>query len=172
VQVTRVPAHAPPLQVSAVVQELPSLQGAVLLAWAQVPAPLQASSVQTLPSLLQGVAAAVKQLSAVSLQAFWHSAPPAQGSPVWLQVPPPQVSAPLQYRPSSQDPVLLVWAQVPAPSQRSFVQTLLSLAQAVAPELKQLSAASLHELLHSAPPAQGSPAWLQVPLPQVSAPLQ
>src|SRR5204862_398289 len=55
------PTHAPPLQVSTVVQALLSLHGALLLVCAQVPAPLQTSSVQTLPSLEQPVAAAVKQ---------------------------------------------------------------------------------------------------------------
>ena len=166
------PVHEPPGRCRTVVQALPSLQGAVLAVWAQVPAPLQTSSVQTLPSVLQAVAAAVKQLSAASLQELLHSAPPAQGSPAWLQVPPPQVSAPLQKRPSSQGAVLLVWAQVPVPLQASSVQTLPSVVQAVAAATKQLSAASLQELLHSAPPAQGSPAWPQVPPPQVSAPLQ
>src|SRR5207249_6664940 len=39
--------------------------------------------------------------------------------------------------------------------------------------LKQLRAVSLHWLLHSAPPAQGSPAWMvQAPALHLSAPLQ
>ena len=145
----------------------------MLLVWAQVPVPLQASSVQTLLSVAQAVAAAAKQLSAVSLQELLQSAPPAQGSPAWPQVPAPQVSAPLQKTPSSQGAVLLVWAQAPAPLQKSSVQTLLSVAQAVAVELKQLSAASLQELLHAAPAVQGSPTCVvQAPAVQLSAPLQ
>src|SRR5689334_17238063 len=136
------PTHAPPLHLSTVVQALPSLQGAVLLVCAQAPAPLQTSSVQTLPSLLQAVAAAAKQFFAPSLPALLHSAPPAQGSPPWLQVPPAQTSAPLQNRPSSQGAALLVWAQAPAPLQASSVQTLLSLLQAVAAAAKQFFAPS------------------------------
>src|SRR5262245_28310140 len=45
--------HAPPLQVSAPLQNSPSLQGAVLLVWTHAPAALQWSSVHGLPSLVQ-----------------------------------------------------------------------------------------------------------------------
>ena len=45
------PLHDPPLQVSLVVQALPSVHGALLLAYAQPVAGLQASSVQGLPSV-------------------------------------------------------------------------------------------------------------------------
>src|SRR2546428_10823874 len=69
------PTHTPPAQVSAVVQALPSVQGAVFDVFTQPVAGLQASSVQTLPSL---------QLSA---------APPTQ-------TPPAQVSAVVQAFPS------------------------------------------------------------------------
>src|SRR5262249_59951702 len=37
---------------------------------------------------------------------------------------------------------------------------------------KQLWAPSLHVLAHSGPPAHGSPAWVQAPPLQTSAPLQ
>jgi hypothetical protein len=70
-------------------------------------------------------------LSADSLQVLLHSGRPLQGSPECdEQVPPEQVSAPLQYRPSSQDAVLLGWVQVPEPLQTSLVQTLPSSVQA------------------------------------------
>src|SRR5881397_2603241 len=44
------PTQTPPLHVSFVVQELPSLQGRALFAWAQPVAGLQESFVQPLPS--------------------------------------------------------------------------------------------------------------------------
>jgi len=69
---------------------------------AHAPAPSHTSSVQTLPSLVQGVAAAVWQLSAASLQLLSHSGPPAHGSPLCVQTPALQLSAPLQKSPSSQ----------------------------------------------------------------------
>src|SRR5439155_44720 len=59
---------------------------------AHAPAPSQTSSVQTLPSLVQGVAAAVWQLSAASLQLLSHSGPPAHGSPLCVQTPALQLS--------------------------------------------------------------------------------
>src|SRR5439155_604420 len=77
------PTQAPPLQVSPVVQALPSLQGLVLLVCVQPVAGLQPSVVQTLPS---------SQLGAV---------PPTQ-------VPPLQVSPVVQAFPSLQGLVLLV----------------------------------------------------------------
>jgi hypothetical protein len=157
-QVTALPAQAPPLQVSPVVQALPSSQVAALLTCAQVPAPLHRSLVQTLLSLVQAVVAAAKQFAAASLHELAHSAPPAQGSPAWPQAPPLQVSTPLQKRPSSQGAVLFVCWQVPVPLQVSSVQALLSLVQALAAALKQFFAVSLHELLQATPPAQGSPA--------------
>src|SRR2546428_11251442 len=48
------PTHVPPLQVSFVVQALPSLHGAVLFVWVQPVAGLQLSVVQTFPSLQFG----------------------------------------------------------------------------------------------------------------------
>ena len=50
------PTHAPPEQVSGVVQALPSLQEAVLFEWVQPVAGLQLSSVQTFPSSQLGAA--------------------------------------------------------------------------------------------------------------------
>src|SRR5262249_51270588 len=108
-------------------------QGAVLAVCAQVPAPSQWSSVQTLPSLVQLVVAGSKQLSAASLQVCAHSGPPAQGSPVWLLQPPApsQVSAPSQKRPSVHvvPAVEFGCVQLPVPSHTSSVHWLLSLAQ-------------------------------------------
>jgi len=132
------PAHGsplcvqvPPLQVSVPLQKNPSSQEAVFGVCAQVPEPLQASSVQTLSSLVQAVPAAVWQVAAASLQVLLHSAPPAHGSPLCVQVPPLQVSVPLQKNPSSQDAVFDVCAQVPEPLHTSSVQTLPSLLQPV-----------------------------------------
>jgi hypothetical protein len=95
------PAQAPPLQVSAVVQASPSLQGAVLLVFRQPVAGLQESLVQTFPS---------SQLAAGPL----------------LQAPPLQASPTVQASPSSQGAVLLALTQPVAGSQESSVQVLLS----------------------------------------------
>ena len=129
---------------------------------------------QPLPSSAHAVPDGAKQLSVVSLHTAAHSVPPAQGSPAWtLQLPPPQVSAPLQKRPSLQDAVLFGCPQEPDPLHWSFVQPLPSSVQVVPDGAKQSSAVSLHTAAHSAPPAQGSPAWTpQVPPLHVSAPLQ
>src|SRR5262249_2034337 len=94
--------HEPPLHVSAPSQKRPAAHGAVLFGWAQLPAPLHWSLVPPLPSSVHAVPDGAKQLSAASLQVDAHSAPPAHGSPVCaLQLPPLQVSAPLQNKPSS-----------------------------------------------------------------------
>jgi hypothetical protein len=61
-----------------------------------VPEPLQRSSVQTLPSLVQATPAGVAQESAGSLQVSLQMAPLAQGSPGCVQVPPAHTSTPLQ----------------------------------------------------------------------------
>src|SRR5207247_5537644 len=91
------PMQLPPLHLSFVVQALPSLQDTELAGWVQAPELLHLSSVQTFPSSEQSVPAGEKQLRALSLQWVLQSAPPAHGSPGWtLQVPPEQVSAPLQ----------------------------------------------------------------------------
>src|SRR5206468_488404 len=117
----------PPPQVSAPLQNSPSVQGAVLFGWAQVPAPLHWSLVQPLPSSVHATPTGAKQLSAASLHVDAHSAPPAHGSPACTpQLPPPQVSAPLQNTPSSQGAVLFGWAQVPEPLHWSLVQPLPS----------------------------------------------
>jgi glyoxylate utilization-related uncharacterized protein len=102
------PAQAPPAQVSPVVQAFPSLHDAALLAWVQPVAGLQASLVQTLPSLQFG------------------AGPPTQ-------VPPAQVSLVVQALPSLHDAVLLVWVHPVAGLQASSVQPLLSLQLGAAP---------------------------------------
>src|SRR6185295_19274231 len=76
-------AQLPPLHVSAPLQKVPSLQGALLFAWMQEPLPLQWSSVQTLPSLVHAAVAGRKQFCGPSLQRLAHSPPPAHGSPPW-----------------------------------------------------------------------------------------
>jgi hypothetical protein len=103
------------------------VQGAVLFT-PQLPEPLQTSSVQTFPSAVHGVSSASKQLSALSLQESAHSGPPEQGLPPWIeQVPPPHVSAPLQYRLSLHGAELFGCVHTsPLPSQTSFVQPFAS----------------------------------------------
>jgi glyoxylate utilization-related uncharacterized protein len=96
------PRHDPPEQVSAVVQALPSLHGAVLLTWTQPLDGLQVSSVQPLPSL---------QLS---------GGPPAHD-------PPEQVSAVVHALPSLHGAVLFVCTQPLDGLQLSSVQPLPSL---------------------------------------------
>src|SRR5439155_11159840 len=93
--------QTPPLQVSVPLQKRLSLQEAVLFGCVQAPAPLHTSSVQTLPSLVQAVPAAVWQLWADSLYVLLHSRPLAHGSPLCVHVPALQVSVPLQKTPSS-----------------------------------------------------------------------
>src|SRR6266849_1382115 len=95
------PTHAPPAQVSLVVQAFPSLQGLVLLMCTQPVAGLHESSVQTLLSLQLG------------------AGPPTH-------VPPAQVSFVVQAFPSSQEAVLLVCVHPLAGSHASSVQTLSS----------------------------------------------
>src|SRR5439155_1380496 len=129
-QMIGVPAHTSLLQTSPVVHGFRSSHGAVVFGCVQVPSPSHWASVQTSPSAVHG-------------------------SPLCAQVPPLQVSVPLQKRPSSQDAVFGVCAQVPAPLQVSSVQTLPSLVQAVPAAVWQLLAASLHVSLHSGPSAHG-----------------
>src|SRR5439155_1087463 len=135
------PVQAPPLQVSLVVQALPSLQGAVLLTWTQPVEGLQVSSVQTLPSSQEGAGPPTQrpplQVSLVVHVLPVGDAPPTNGRPL-------QVSLVVQALPSLQGSVLLPWRQPVVGSQLSSVQRLLSL---------QLSAG---------PPAQRP--WLQVSL--------
>src|SRR6266702_212182 len=132
----------------------------------QAPWPLLAMGsqvlvVQTMPSSQVGSATTV-----------WH-------------MPPTQASSPLQNWPSSQTigvpahtsllqtspvvhgfrsshvAVLLGCAHLPSPSHWSSVQTSPSLVQAVPAPVWQLWADSLHVLLHSGPPAHGSPLCVQ-----------
>src|SRR3989338_8879481 len=100
------PAQDPSEQASSHVSALPSSQEAVLLVWVQAPE-LQASSVQAL-------------LSSHS-ESWEHS-----GQVLPAQAPSEQTSLHVPELPSSQEPVLLVFWQVP-PAQLSFVQELLSL---------------------------------------------
>ena len=95
------PRQAPPEQVSAVVQALASLHGAVLFAWTQPVAGLHESSVQTFPSSQFG------------------AGPPRQA-------PPEQVSAVVQALASSQGAVLFAWTQPVAGLHASSVQTFPS----------------------------------------------
>ena len=91
------PVQVPPLQVSLVVQALPSLQGAVLLTWTQPVEGLQVSSVQTLPSSQEG------------------AGPPTHRPPL-------QASFVVQRLPSLQGAALLVCTQPVAWLQPSSVQ--------------------------------------------------
>jgi hypothetical protein len=87
------------------------------------------------------------------------------------------VPVPLQFSATSQTPVAArhsvpafpagCW-QLPDPSHWSSVHGLPSLEHDVPARLKQLSAASLQVLVHSAPPEHGSPVPLQTPFWQVS----
>src|SRR5207244_163850 len=95
------PTHRPPLQVSLVVQALPSLHGSVLLAWTQPVVGLQLSSVEGLPSSQVG------------------AGPPTH-------CPPLQVSLVVQALPSVQGSVLLPWRQPVVGLQLSSVHRLLS----------------------------------------------
>jgi len=171
-QTIGVPAHTSSLQTSPVVQGFRSSHGAVLFGCVQAPSPSHWSSVQTSPSSVHSVSAAVWQSCAASLQVLSHSAPPVHGSPLCVQAPPLQVSVPLQKRPSLHGAVFFGCVHAPAPLHTSSVQTLPSLVQAVPAPAWQSWAASLHELLHSAPPVHGSPLCVQVPPLQVSVPLQ
>ena len=95
------PRHAPPEQVSPVVQASPSSQDAALSACTQPVAGSQESSVQTLPSSQSG------------------GGPPRQ-------MPPEHVSPAVQGSPSSQGAALLVFTQPVTGSQESSVQMFLS----------------------------------------------
>ena len=115
----------PPPQVSAPLQYRPSLQEAELLGCVHQLL-THRSSVHGFPS--SGQLQVVSHESVFSL----HDAPPGQGSPAWmLQLPPPHVSAPLQYRPSLQEAELLGCVHDPLPLHTSLVHSLPSLLQAV-----------------------------------------
>jgi hypothetical protein len=84
--------------------ELPMEQEPDLAMLVQLPPLPQASMVQTFPSSQSESAAHPTQRSVTSLQLV----EPPQGSPAWLaQLPPEQVSPPLQKTPSSQRRLLL-----------------------------------------------------------------
>ena len=126
------PTHPPPLQVSFVVHGLPSLQGALLLVWLQVPdGAEQSSSVHGLPSS----------------QFF--------GTP-GRQLPPLHVSPTVQPLPSLHGPLLLVWTQPPATagSQLSSVQTFPS-SQFFAPLPTQLPPLQTSVVVQGLPSSHG-----------------
>jgi hypothetical protein len=126
-QLRVVPPQEPPAQWSFSVQASLSSQGAEFGTWPQAPLPLQTSSVQGLLSVAQGVFAAVKQSIAVSLQLLLHCGPPVHGLPACTtQLPPLQVSAPLQNTPSLHGSVLAGWVHEPLPLHLSSVQPLPS----------------------------------------------
>src|SRR5438105_3084059 len=107
----------------------------MLLVWAQVPKPLQRSSVQTFESVEQGV-------MLLAWASAGHAGAPLQmhGSPrCELHVPALHVSAPLQNKPSLHGPALAEWAHVPLPLQRSSVQTFESDEQEVTALAKPLA---------------------------------
>src|SRR5207247_249010 len=165
--------HMPSLHVSVPSQKTPSSQEAVFGVCAQVPEPLQASSVQTLPSVVQAVPAAVWQSLAASSHVLSHSGPPAHGSPLCVHMPSLHVSGASQKTPSSPGPVFGTCGQTRrGPLQASSVQTLPSVVQAVPAAVWQSLAASSHVLSHSGPPAHGSPLCVHMPSLHVSGPLQ
>jgi hypothetical protein len=122
----------PPEHVSVPLQNRPSVHATVLFGCVQVPNPLHTSSVHTLLSLVHVAPLSARQLSTDSLQMFWHTAPPVHGSPLWIeQLLPPQVSLPLQNRPSLHGDEFALCRHVPDALQMSVVHTLLSLAHGV-----------------------------------------
>ena len=163
------PAHAPPLQVSDVVQALLSLQGAVFSAWTHPVIGSHESSVQILSSSQLGAlppthtplaqVSAVVQASPSShafvLGAWTHpvagshessvqtSASSQSGAGPPAHSPPAQASEVVQALPSSQGAVLSVWTQPSAWSHASSVQGFPSLQSGAGPPTH-------------APPAQAS----------------
>src|SRR6185369_16848801 len=112
------------------VQNAPSSHGAVLNVCWQVPELSQVSSVHGFPSSVHGVPAGAAHVSAVSSQVLLQT--PTHGVPVWLQVPPPHDSVPLQKTPSSQVFELAGCVhEMSVPSHTSVVQTLPSLVHGV-----------------------------------------
>jgi hypothetical protein len=124
------PAHAPPLQVSNVVQALPSSQAAALLVLTQPVAGSHESSVQVLPSSQFG------------------GTPPTQ-------TPPPQVSPVVQASPSLQATVLLVLTHPVAGSHESVVQILASSQPGGAPPT-QRPALQVSPAVQALPSSQGA----------------
>jgi hypothetical protein len=86
--------------------------------------------------------------------------------------PPPHWSMMVQASRSSQLAVFVGCVHAPAPSQRSSVQTSPSSEQGAPAGSSQESSASPQLSAHSPPPAHGSPACVQAPPEQTSAPLQ
>ena len=170
------PAHAPPLQVSAVVQALPSLHAAALLVWTQPVPRTQESSVQGLPSSqLNGDEPAhtpPEQTSPVE-----HGSPSSQAAALFAcrhpaaglhvssvhplassqlsagpptQAPPVQVSEVVHAFPSLHAAALFVWTQPVAGLQESSVQPLLSLQSSAGPPA-QVPALQVSPVVHVFP---------------------
>src|SRR5437899_2751715 len=123
------PTHRPPAQVSAVVQALPSSQGAVFGVFTQPLAGLQESSVHGLPS---------SQLCAAPTQR-----------------PPAQLSAVVQAFPSSQGAVFGVFTQPLAGLQESSVQTFRSSQLGAGPPTHRLPA-QVSAVVQAFPSSQGA----------------
>ncbi len=105
----------PPAQVSLPLQKIPSLQGAVLLAWTQPDVGLQESSVQGLWSSQTRGVPTRQPTSGSQVSRPLQTLPSSQtrGGPP-RQTPPEQASYVVQALPSSQGAVLLTWVQTPA----------------------------------------------------------
>jgi len=127
----------------------------------QVPAPSHWSRVHSRPSLVHGVPAGSKQLSAASLQ--WLHSVSGHGFPVWRHVPDPsQVSKPVQNRLSSQGiPALTLETKLhtPLPSHASAVHKLPSRSQ-LQPEGRFAAWKHCPSALHQST-VQGSPSRSQ-----------
>src|SRR5438034_3586056 len=150
-----VPAHTSLLQTSPVVHGFRSSHGAVLSGCVQAPSPSHWSSVQTSPSSVHGVSAAVWQSWAASLHVLLHSGPLAHGSPLCLQTPPLQVSVPLQKTPSLHGAVLLVCVQPLEGSHPSSVHGLPSLQLGAGPPT-QLSPLQMSLVVQALPSSHGA----------------
>src|SRR3989454_108699 len=138
----RPPARAPPAQVSAVVQALPSVQATVFGVFTQPVAGSHESSVQTFASLQFG------------------AGPPTQ-------TPPAQVSPVVQALPSVQGAVFGVFTQPVAGSQASVVHTLPSLQLRAGPPT-QTPPAQLSAVVQALPSLHA--ATVGVPPPHTPAP--
>src|SRR2546425_1069885 len=138
------PTQTPPAQVSAVVQALPSLQGAVFGVFTQPVAGLQASSVQTLPSLQLG------------------AGPPTQ-------TPPAQVSAVVQALPSVQAAAVGVFPPPAAGPHQAAGRTLASLQLGAGPPT-QTPPAHVSAVVQALPSLHA--ATVGVPPPHTPAPSQ
>ncbi len=188
-QLTPLPAtHAPPAQMSPLVQALPSLQVAVLLLWAQpslasheslvqgllssqlgaappLHTPLAQVSpvVQALPSSHAAVVLLNTQPVVLSQVSAVHKLLSLQASALpGLHTPPPHTSPLVQALPSLQVWVLAAWAQPAFTSHESLVHALLSSQLGAAPPL-QLPAVQVSPSVHALASSQAAVllAWTQ-----------